>query len=91
MKAEQLEIDRLRREVAKLKAERDILKKGRGLLREGVDMKFGFIAKHVPSGRWHGFAKHLAYRGLASMPGRNAALARARGRITRPLRALAGG
>ena len=27
MKAEQLEIDRLRREVAKLKAERDILKK----------------------------------------------------------------
>jgi transposase len=27
MKAEQLEIDRLRREVAKLRAERDILKK----------------------------------------------------------------
>ena len=46
MKPEQLEIDRLRREVAKLKAERDILKKARGLLREGVDMKFGSIAKH---------------------------------------------
>ena len=46
MKPEQLEIERLRREVAKLKAERDILKKSRGLLREGVDMKFGFIARH---------------------------------------------
>ena len=47
MKPEQLEIDRLRREVAKLRAERDILKKCRSLLREGVDMKFGFaIAKH---------------------------------------------
>src|SRR5277367_1531161 len=36
---EQLEIDRLRREVAKLKVERDILKKCRGLLREGSDMR----------------------------------------------------
>lgn len=44
MKPEQLEIDRLRREVAKLKAERDILKKP-SLLREGCDMKFAFIAK----------------------------------------------
>src|SRR5207248_5813105 len=42
MKPEQLEIARLKREVAKLKAERDILK----LLREGIDVKFGFIAKH---------------------------------------------
>ena len=46
MKPDQLEVERLRREVQKLKAERDILKKSRGLLREGVDMKFGFIAKH---------------------------------------------
>jgi len=46
MKPEQLEIERLRREAAKLKAERDILKKGRSLLREGVDMKFVFVAKH---------------------------------------------
>src|SRR4029077_4731979 len=46
MKPEQLEIARLKREVTKLKAERDILKKSRGLLREGVDVKFGFIAKH---------------------------------------------
>ncbi|WP_239479487.1 IS3 family transposase [Lichenicola cladoniae] len=46
VKPEQQEIDRLRREVAKLKAERDILKKAGGLLREGVVVKFGFIAKH---------------------------------------------
>src|SRR6516164_7378210 len=46
MKPAQLEIERLRREVQELKAERDILKKSRGLLREGISMKFGFIAKH---------------------------------------------
>ncbi|WP_156464189.1 IS3 family transposase [Devosia sp. Leaf420] len=46
MKPEQLEIERLRREVAKLKAERDILKKGRGLLCQGLDMRFSFVAKH---------------------------------------------
>ncbi|MFM9857221.1 IS3 family transposase [Pseudoxanthobacter sp. M-2] len=46
VKPEQLEIDRLRREVVKLKAERDNLKKGRSLLREGSDMRFAFIAKH---------------------------------------------
>ncbi|MCD2180417.1 IS3 family transposase [Rhizobium sp. C1] len=46
MRPEQLEIERLRKEVAKLKAERDIPKKGRRLLCEGRDMKFAFIAKH---------------------------------------------
>ena len=46
MKPEQLEIAQLKREVIKLKAERDILKKSRGLLREGIDVKFGFIAKY---------------------------------------------
>ncbi|MCK1288982.1 IS3 family transposase [Bradyrhizobium sp. 44] len=46
MKPEQLEIAQLKREVTKLKAERDILKKGRCLLREGIDVKFGFVAKH---------------------------------------------
>jgi transposase len=35
MKPEQQEIDRLRREVVRLKAERDVFAKGRGLLREG--------------------------------------------------------
>ena len=34
IKTEQQELERLRREVAKLKAERDILKKSHGLLRE---------------------------------------------------------
>lgn len=45
MKPEQQEIERLRREIIKLKTERDILKKGRSLLREGSVMKFVFIAK----------------------------------------------
>jgi transposase-like protein len=45
MKPEQQEIERLRREVHKLKAERDILKRPR-LSSQGSDMKFVFIAKH---------------------------------------------
>jgi hypothetical protein len=45
MKPEQLENERLRKEVAKLKAERDP-KKGRRLLCEGRDMKFAFIPMH---------------------------------------------
>ncbi len=36
MKPEQLEIERLRREVIKLKAERDILKKGRGRFNQSM-------------------------------------------------------
>jgi hypothetical protein len=44
MKPEQLEIVRLKREVTKLTAQRDILKAPR-LLREGIDVKFGFIVK----------------------------------------------
>ncbi|MEQ1579955.1 MAG: IS3 family transposase [Steroidobacteraceae bacterium] len=46
MKADQAEIAALRKEVAKLKMERDIPKKSRGLVRQGVDVKFGFVAKH---------------------------------------------
>ncbi|WP_371212523.1 IS3 family transposase [Methylocystis sp. ATCC 49242] len=45
-KPEQLEIERLRREVAKLRAERDILKKAGSLLCEGSEMRFAFVAKH---------------------------------------------
>ncbi|MDO8327917.1 MAG: IS3 family transposase [Cypionkella sp.] len=45
-RAELAEIAALKKEVAKLKAERDIPKKGRSLLREGSDMRFAFIAKH---------------------------------------------
>ena len=46
MKPEHLEIAQLRREVVRLKAERDILKKACGLLREGIVVKFGFIPTH---------------------------------------------
>ena len=44
-KAQDAEIAQLRKEVAELKMERAILK-NRSLLREGVDVKFGFVAKH---------------------------------------------
>jgi hypothetical protein len=43
LKPEQLEIERLRREFAKLKAERNILKKAAA---RGSRHEFGFIAKH---------------------------------------------
>ena len=46
MKSDQLEVERLRREVQKLKAERDILKKAAAYFAKEFDMKFGFIAKH---------------------------------------------
>jgi transposase len=49
MKPEQAEIDRLRKEVAKLKMERDILKKAAAYF-EGVDVKFGFVAKYRGAG-----------------------------------------
>lgn len=71
MKPEQIEIERLRREVAKLNAERDIQKKGRSLLREGSAMRFAFIARHrsiwqVLVGRiGHGFAT----RWMSLVPG----------------------
>ena len=45
MKPESQKIERLRRHLARMKAERDILKSG-GLLREGLDMRFAYIAKH---------------------------------------------
>lgn len=45
-RAELAEIAALKKEVAKLRAERDILKKGRGLLRAGSDMTFAFVARH---------------------------------------------
>ena len=46
MKPEQLEIARLKREVIKLKAERDILKKAAAYFAKEFDVKFSFIAKH---------------------------------------------
>lgn len=46
MKPELAEITRLKKENAKFRMERDILNKSRGLLRERIDVKFGFIAKY---------------------------------------------
>jgi putative transposase len=46
MKAEQLEIAQLKREVSHAEGGAGHPKKNRGLLREGIDVKFGFIAKH---------------------------------------------
>jgi putative transposase len=45
-KPERLEIERLRKENAKLRAERDHPKKGSSVFREGNAMRFAFIAKH---------------------------------------------
>jgi hypothetical protein len=76
VKPEQLEVDRLRRKVTKLKPERDILKKGRSFLREGSDMKFAFIAKHRSIWPGHGNAKRWASPDPASTRGSLAAAAR---------------
>ena len=46
MKPDRLEIDRLRRRGQQAQGGARYPKKGRCLLREGVDMKFGFILKH---------------------------------------------
>ncbi|MPW23707.1 MULTISPECIES: IS3 family transposase [Paraburkholderia] len=43
---EQMELSRLRAEVARLKMERDILKKALRVLREGVDVKYAFIERN---------------------------------------------
>ncbi|HHW32960.1 MAG TPA: IS3 family transposase [Paracoccus solventivorans] len=46
MRADQAEIAALKKEVARLRAERDILKKGHGFFRARGDMRFAFIARH---------------------------------------------
>ena len=46
MKPEQLEIAQLKREVTRLKAERDILKKAAAYFAKELTVKFAFIAKH---------------------------------------------
>jgi hypothetical protein len=80
MKAEQLEIDRLWREVKKLKAERDILKKAAAYFARSR-MKFGFISK-APFRLAGGMALRSIRRIEVWLP----CLAE-----TRALRALAGG
>ena len=70
MKPEQLEIAQLKREVLKLKAERDILKKSRGLLREGIRREVRFYCEAPgDSGRRDGCAGRSVSRGVGSMPG----------------------
>ena len=69
MKPEQLEIDRLRKEVAKLKAERDILKKAAAYFAKEVTLGPLLSRSTVRSGRWHGFAKRWMCHGRASTPG----------------------
>ncbi|MDZ4209024.1 IS3 family transposase [Rhodoferax sp.] len=44
--AEQMEISRLRAELARVKMERDILGKSDGVLRKGIDLKYAFIQRH---------------------------------------------
>ncbi|MDH2327973.1 IS3 family transposase [Cereibacter sp. SYSU M97828] len=46
MRADLAEIAALKKEVARLRAERDILKKGRSFFRARGDMRFAFIARH---------------------------------------------
>ena len=58
MKPEQQEIERLRRENNRLRAERDILESSFSLRSNGM------------SGRWHGYAMRRACSVRASMPGR---------------------
>jgi hypothetical protein len=84
MKPEQLEIARLKREVIKLKAGRDILRKSRGLLRERIDVKFGFIAKHRDLGRG------LDVRGAQCLAGRLLCLVDTTAQSTQPERRRAG-
>jgi hypothetical protein len=67
LRPEQAENAQLKREVAKLKAERDI-PKSRGLLRVGEPMKFAFISKYRESAgemEWG----HSESRAVASTPG----------------------
>lgn len=39
-------LDRLRREATKLNAEGNVLKKSRGILRQGIDLAFGIVTYH---------------------------------------------
>src|ERR1700722_14903916 len=68
-KPEQLEIERLRREVAKLRAEGDILKKAAAFFTREARCVSLSPRSLVPSGRFRGSAKRLTYRGPAFTPG----------------------
>ena len=69
MKPEQMEIDRLRRELAKLKAERDILKKAAAYFARDSIGGLPSSRSTEGSGRWRGCAGRSVSREAASMPG----------------------
>ena len=69
MKPEQLEITRLKREVAKLKAERDILKKAAAYFaKESLGSSLS-LRSTGGSGPWTGCARRSVSRAVASMHG----------------------
>ena len=65
-----MEIACLNREVIKLEAERDILKKCRGRLCEGIDVKFSCIARHqgIWPADWIGGALGVSRSGFHLVP-----------------------
>ena len=69
MKPEQLEIVRLKRDVAKLKAERDILKKAAAYFAKESTRSSPSSRSTGESGRRDGCAGRSVSRGVASMPG----------------------
>ena len=69
VRPEQQEVDRLRREVAKLRAERDILKKAAAYFARDAICSSPLPRRTVPSGRWPGSAQRWASRARAFMPG----------------------
>ena len=69
MKPEQLEIARLKREVIKLKAERDIRKKAAAYFAKESTCSSRSLRSTGGSGPWTGCAGRSVPRGVASMPG----------------------
>src|SRR5215831_13981611 len=69
MKPEQLEIAQLKREVAKLKAERDILKKAAAYFAKESTRSSPSSPSTGGSGPWTGCARRSVSRGAASMSG----------------------
>jgi len=69
VRPEQQEVDRLRREVAKLRAERDILEKAARYFARDAICSSPLSRRIVQSGRWPGSAQRWASRARAFMPG----------------------
>jgi transposase len=67
-KPEQLDVERLRREVAKLRAERDILRKAAALFAREANCGSLSLQRTGASGRRHGSAKRWTYPGRAFTP-----------------------